>query len=128
MIKKGDLIPLAAFTTEDIVIPGGPTIPSISKFIPAMGAKLPMGETTGIAVPKGLPAPVLEKLDAAFADAIKQPSFKKFCDERGFIIMGVNRGPESAKYMDKLFSVVGWTLQDAGIAKVSPQSLNVPKP
>ena len=42
--------------------------------------------------------------------------------------MGVNRGPESAKYMDKLFSVVGWTLQDAGIAKVSPQSLNVPKP
>lgn len=128
MIKKGDLIPLAAFTTEDIVVPGGPTIPSITKFIPALGSKLPMGETTGLAVPKGLPAPVLEKLDAAFADAVKQPGFKKFCDERGFVIMGVNRGPESAKYMDKLFSVIGWTLQDAGIAKVSPQTLNVPKP
>lgn len=128
MIKKGDIVALAAFTTEDIQIPGGPTIPSITKFVPALAAKLPMGETTGLAVPKGLPDNVLKQIDAAFADAVKQPSFKKFCDDRGFKILGVNRGEESTKYMKKLFSVIGWTLQDAGVAKVSPETLKVPKP
>jgi tripartite-type tricarboxylate transporter receptor subunit TctC len=128
MIKKGDIIALAAFTPEDIKIPGGPTIPSIIKFVPSLSAKLPMGETTGIAVPKGLPDNVLKQLDAAFADAIKDPGFTKFCNDRGFKILGINRGEESAKYITKLYSVVGWTLQDAGVAKVSPDTLKVPKP
>ncbi|ABX40983.1 tripartite tricarboxylate transporter substrate binding protein [Lachnoclostridium phytofermentans] len=127
MIKAGELRALAAFTTEDIVIKDGPTIPSILKTVSNMDTYLPMGETTGLAVPKGLPENVLAKLDSTFESTIKDESFVTFCNNKGFIITGKNR-EESVEYLSKLSSVVSWALFDAGIAKVSPEELNIPRP
>ena len=39
--------------------------PIYLQFVPSLESKLPMGETTGIAVPKGEPDYVLEALDKA---------------------------------------------------------------
>jgi len=128
MIKAGDLRALACLTPEDIEIKDGPVIPSILKFIPELASKLPMGETTGITVPKGLPDNVLKTLDAAFDTAVKSEEFISFTEQKGFMIVGINRGEESAKYMENLASIVSWTLHEAGVTKKSPEEFNIKKP
>ncbi|MDR3259502.1 MAG: tripartite tricarboxylate transporter substrate binding protein [Fusobacteriaceae bacterium] len=124
MIKAGDLRALAAFTPDDIVIKDGPTIPSILKFIPNLKDKIPLGETTGITVPKGIPDEALKALDDAFDKAIKSKEFIDFCARKGFIIVGKNR-KDAVSYMENLASVITWTLYDAGVAKKSPEEFNI---
>lgn len=127
MIVSGDLIALAAFTEEDITLDGSITIPSISKFLPDLASRLPMGETTGIAVPKGLDEGILTKIDASFEAAMKDQAFLDFCDTKSFEVTAMGR-EESAAYVNNLQSIVAWTLYDAGVAKVSPEEFEIPRP
>jgi len=83
-----------------------------------------MGETTGIAVPKGLSADKLAKLDKAFDDATKSQEFIDFCKSKGFIINPMGRAA-SQEYVENLASTVSWILFDAGVAKVSPEQFNI---
>jgi tripartite-type tricarboxylate transporter receptor subunit TctC len=83
-----------------------------------------MGETTGIAVPKGEPDYVLEALDKAFDETMKNEEFLAFCDTKGFIVNGMGR-EEAAQYVDKLASTVTWTLYDCGVATISPEQFGI---
>lgn len=124
MFISGDMRALANFTAEDITLENGTVIPSILKFVPELEAKLPMGETTGIAVPKGQPDYVLEALDKSFDDALKNEDFLAFCKTKGFIVTGMGR-EEAAGYVDKLASTVTWTLYDCGVATISPEEFGI---
>ena len=124
MFISGDMRALANFTAEDITLENGTVIPSILQFVPSLESKLPMGETTGIAVPKGEPDYVLEALDKAFDEALKSEAFLKFCETKGFIVNGMGR-QEAAAYVDKLASTVTWTLYDCGVAAISPEEFGI---
>lgn len=124
MIKAGKIRALACFSKDDIQIAGGPTIPSITKYVADAAAYLPMGETTGLAVPKGLSADKLAKLDKAFDDATKSQEFIDFCKSKGFIINPMGRVASQA-YVENLASTVSWILFDAGVAKVTPEQFNI---
>ena len=124
MIKAGNIRALANLTENDIQINGGPLIPSILKFVPAAAPYLPMGETTGLAIPKGLAADRLAKIDAAFETAVRSQEFVDFCNSKGFIINPMGR--EAAQpYVENLASTVSWILFDAGVAKVSPEQFGI---
>lgn len=127
MIVSGDMRALAAFTEKDLTLEGGITIPSITKFLPALASQVPMGETTGIAVPKGVDEGILAKLDASFDAAMKDQAFLDFCDTKSFEVTAMGR-EESAKYVKNLQSIVTWTLYDAGVAKTSPEEFKIPRP
>jgi tripartite-type tricarboxylate transporter receptor subunit TctC len=124
MIKAGKIRALTCFAKDDIQIAGGPLIPSIGKLLPAAVAYLPMGETTGIAIPKGLSAAKLAKLDAAFNEAVKSQSFLDFTKSKGFVVNPMGR-EASQKYVENLASTVSWILFDAGVAKVSPEDFKI---
>lgn len=124
MIVAGDMRALANFTAEDITLENGIVIPSILNFVPELEERLPMGETTGIAVPKGEPDYVLEALDKAFDEAMTNEDFLSFCDTKGFIVNGMGRA-ESAEYVDNLASIVTWTLYDCGVATISPEEFGI---
>lgn len=124
MIKAGKIRALACFAKDDIQIAGGPLIPSIGRLLPAAKAFLPMGETTGIAIPKGLPPAKLAALDAAFNEAVKSQTFLDFAKSKGFVVNAMGRD-ESQKYVENLASTVSWILYDAGVAKVSPDTFNI---
>jgi len=124
MIVSGDMRALANFTAEDIVLENGTVIPSILEFVPDLADRLPMGETTGIAVPKGEPDYVIEALDKAFEEAMSNQDFLSFCDTKGFIVTKMGR-EEAADYVDKLASTVTWTLYDCGVATISPEEFNI---
>lgn len=127
MIISGDLRALACYTTEDITLENGTVIPSITKVLPDLSTKLPMGETTGLLVPKGLDEGILAKLDSAFDTACKDQAFLDFCATKGFTVTAMGRA-DSADYVNRLQSVVAWTLFDAGVAKTNPEDLNIAKP
>jgi len=124
MIKAGKIRALACFSKDDIQIAGGPLIPSIAKIVPAAARFLPMGETTGIAVPKGLSEAKLAKLDAAFDAAVKSDEVVSFCKSKGFILNPMGRAA-SQQYVENLASTVSWILFDAGVAKVSPEQFGI---
>lgn len=124
MFVSGDMRALANFTAEDIVLENGTVIPSILNFVPELEEKLPMGETTGLAIPKGQPDEVLTALDKAFDDAMVSEDFLDFCNTKGFIVNAMGR-EEGAKYVDKLASTVTWTLYDCGVASISPEEFDI---
>lgn len=124
MFISGDMRALANFTAEDIVLENGTVIPSILNFIPEMESKLPMGETTGLAIPKGEPEEVLTALDTAFDAAMKNEDFLSFCKTKGFILNPMGR-EAAATYVADLASTVTWTLYDCGVATISPEKFDI---
>lgn len=127
MLVAGELRGLACFDTEDMTLENGVVIPSITKAVPELKDSLPMGETTGLLVPKGVDEEILAKLDASFNEAMKDEAFLEFCDTKGFSVTAMGR-EESAAYVQELQSVVAWTLYDAGVAKKSPEDFEIPRP
>ncbi len=127
MLVSGDLRALACYSTEDMTLENGVVIPSITKAVPELASKLPMGETTGLLMPKGIDDGILEKIDASFEEALKDETFLDFCATKGFEVTAMGR-QDSAEYVKGLQSVVAWTLYDAGVAKVSPEEFEIPRP
>lgn len=124
MFVSGDMRALANFTAEDITLENGTVIPSILNFVPELKDKMPMGETTGIAVPKGEPEEVLTALDKAFDEAVQNEDFLAFCATKGFLVNTMGR-EEAAPYIESLAKTVTWTLYDCGVATISPEEFGI---
>jgi len=127
MLIAGDLRALATFADEDLIIDDDLVVPSIADFLPELATSLPLGETTGLAIPKGLDEDILKSIDGAYETAMKDPDFLDFCEEQGFTPVEVGRDG-GMDYVKNLQSVVAWTLEDAGVAVNSPADLEVPEP
>ena len=118
LIIAGDVKCLAVFSEEDIELAPGVVVPSILKSYPD-APYIPMGEVTGIMIPKGLSEDSLKKLDAAFEVAVKDPAFIELCETRSFVINPMGR-EESQKYLDSFASNACYILWDAGVAVNDP--------
>lgn len=130
MLRSGDLVGLASLSDEDLVIDGPSgqiTIPSIKTAVPEMEAMLPLGESFGVMVPDGTPDDVIDALDASYKNAVESESFKKLAEDKGMIVFGYDM-VETSDYLDKLASIVCWNLYDNGSAKISPDTLGIPRP
>ncbi|SHJ98779.1 tripartite tricarboxylate transporter substrate binding protein [Paramaledivibacter caminithermalis] len=126
MLRSGDLKGLAALTEGPLQISEEIAIPSLADVIPEAAKAVPMGESFGIAVPKDTPKEVVDKIDEAFKKAIESEAVKKFAEEKGVVVLGYS-GDKAQKFLDKLASVVCWTLYDAGNAKISPEKFDIPR-
>ncbi len=130
LLRSGDLVGLACLSDNDLVIDGVDgeiVIPSIKNVAPEMSKLLPVGESFGILVPKETPEDVISKIDEAYKVAVESDSFKALAESKGMVIFGY--GIEQTKeYLDKLASIVCWTLFDTGSAKISPETVGIPRP
>jgi tripartite-type tricarboxylate transporter receptor subunit TctC len=55
--------------------------------------------TRGVIVPKGVPAEIQKRLEAAFLEAIRKPEFKAKMEQAGFVVQGLGMA-ESQKYLE----------------------------
>lgn len=124
LIISGDVKVLCALSEEDINIGNGIVIPSILKSYPSAAPYLPMGEVTGILVPKGLSDAQLAKLDAAFAQAVKEKDFLDFCEVKSFSVIPMGRA-ESQKYLDDFASRASYILYDSGAVTIDPAKFGI---
>ena len=99
--------------------------PPLSQFIP--GFKDPINYF-GIFVPKGVPAEVTQTLDKLWATEIaKSDALRKYAQGRGAMFAPA-AGEDAQKAVFPAIQAYAWTQQAAGKAKVSPDTVGIPKP
>jgi tripartite-type tricarboxylate transporter receptor subunit TctC len=111
MIDAGKARPLAVMANSPAALyPNVPTLKS------AIGSDWTMGVWRGIAGPKGLPADVQTKLEAALKKIGASKEYKDFMATRGFGVAYAD-GAAYGKFMEKGDADMGQILQALGMAK-----------
>ena len=85
-IKAGKLRCLQQTGKQDIVIPGGPTMPTIANFLPKLKPMLPVGGNYNIAIRRNAPVEIIKEVEKAFVAAVKSPAFAEIAKQRYFDI------------------------------------------
>lgn len=124
-IKAGTMRALAV--VNDAPVDTLPGVPAITETIPDMASYLPWGPFYGVFVKKDTPDDVKAKLVSAFATAAESSEFQTLMANRGNVMMNIS-GEEAETFLVKWQQVTAWALQDTGAAKVSPESLGIPRP
>lgn len=126
MLRAKKLTPLAAFTPNAIDIEGIGTVPSITKTLP--DAKV--GPVFfGIWIPKeGTPPEVIATIDEIWDNKIaNSPRLKEYAESKGLTV-NVVRGDEAYKQAFPSTQINAWQIYEGGKAKVSPDTVGIPRP
>ena len=125
MIKGKRLRPLAVVGSKALEIEGFGSIPPITNWV----KNVPSVDTAfGIAIPKGVPAEVAATMEKAWNEKIsKSEKLKAYAKARSVLF-----SPMAGKAAyDAVWPTVitdSWIINDAGMAKISPEKLGFPKP
>ncbi|QDL92422.1 tripartite tricarboxylate transporter substrate binding protein [Paroceanicella profunda] len=124
-VKAGRMKVIALMdVTANDALPG---VAPITDTHPEFKDYLPWGPFFGVFVKKGTPEEAVAKLTEAYAAGAENPDFVKLMDGRGYSVMNMS-GAEAEAFLTRWQSVTAWLLQDAGVAKVSPETLGIPRP
>ena len=125
MIRAKKIRPLAVVGDKPLEIEGFGTVPPLSQFIP--GFKDPINYF-GIFVPRGVPAEVTATLDRVWAGPMaSNENLKKYAQGRGALFAPM-AGDAAQAAVFPAIQAYAWTQQAAGKAKVSPDTVGIPKP
>jgi tripartite-type tricarboxylate transporter receptor subunit TctC len=108
-VKGGDMRLLAVFDAERM--DEFPEVPTLRE----LGYDIVAPSCLGIAGPKGLPEPVVSKLDAAIKKAITNPQFVELM-ERIMIKIAYLNSEEFGEYIKEIYEQQGKILKAAGLA------------
>lgn len=124
-VRAGTMKPLAIFAKEPVE--ALPDVPLVGSFNEKFNAFLPWGPFFGVFVKAGTPDDVVAKLSAAYAEGAKQPDFLELMKNRGFTMMNIS-GAEAQEFLTKWQQTTSWLMQDAGLAKKSPEEFGIARP
>jgi tripartite-type tricarboxylate transporter receptor subunit TctC len=125
MIRGKRLRPLATVSDKPLELEGYGTIPPLSNTIPGFSAP---ANYFGIFIPKGVPDDVVKTVEKIWADDIsKSEALKKYAASRG-ALFAPSYGEAAQKAVFPAVQANAWMLFDSGKAKVSPDSVGIPKP
>ncbi len=124
-IRAGRIKAIAVFDTkENPALPGVKPVTEANK---GYGKYLPWGPFFGVFVKKGTPDAAVQKLVGAYSEAAKNADFVKMMEGRSFTVLNLS-GKPADEFLTKWQSATTWLLQDAGVAKNSPEKFGIPKP
>jgi tripartite-type tricarboxylate transporter receptor subunit TctC len=125
MIRGKRLRPLATVSDKPLELEGYGTIPPLSLTIPGFTAP---ANYFGIFLPKGVPDEVVKTLEKIWAENIsKSEALKKYAQSRG-ALFGPMSGEAAQKAVFPAIQANAWLLFNGGKAKVSPDTVGIPKP
>ena len=125
MIRAKRLRPLAAVSDRPVEIEGYGAIEPITKWLP--GFKAPTNYF-GIFVPKGVPPEVVATLEKVWAENIaNNEAVRKYAVSRGALFAPV-AGEAAQKAAFPAVQANAWLMFDSGKAKVSPDTVGIPRP
>ena len=125
MIRGKRLRPLAAVSDKPLELEGYGTIPPLSETLPGFTAP---ANYFGIFLPKGVPDEVVKTLEKAWAEHIsKSEALKKYATSRGALFNPLY-GEAAQKAVFPAIQANAWLLFNGGKAKVSPDTVGIPKP
>jgi tripartite-type tricarboxylate transporter receptor subunit TctC len=125
MIRGKRIRPLATVSDKALDLEGFGTIEPLSKTVP--GFKAPVNYF-GIFIPKGVPDDVVKTVDKIWTDNIaKSEVLKKYATSRGALFAPLH-GDEAQKAVFPAIQANAWVLFETNKAKVSPDTVGIPKP
>jgi len=125
MIRGKRLRPLAVVGDKPLDIEGYGTIPPLSEVVRGFTAP---ANYFGIFIPKGVPDEVIQTLEKIWADNIKgNEALKKYAVSRGALFLPLS-GEAAQKAVFPAIQVNAWLMADGNKAKVSPDTVGIPKP
>lgn len=127
LLRGGKLRALGMLIPGSFDVEGLGTIPSSFDSYPGLSKYLPISQAIGFAVPADAPEEAKAVLVDAFNKAIATDKVKSWAKDNYYLLSG-KTGAESKAVFDALESNFAWTLHELGAAKVSPDTLGIPKP
>ena len=125
MIRAGRIIPLAAYSTQPLIIEGHGEIPPITNWLPEM--QIPMNYF-GIWAPKGVPDEVVETMNMIWEQRIKDSeALRDYAQARGALFTPIY-GEEALESALPSIAHQAWTLFDGGKAVIEPSEVGIPRP
>jgi tripartite-type tricarboxylate transporter receptor subunit TctC len=125
MIRGKRLRPLATISDQALDIKGYGTIPPLSDTLPNFKAPL---NYFGIFIPKGVPDDVVKTVEKIWKENIvNSEALKNYANDRGALLSPLC-GEEALKAAMPAVQANAWTLFDGGKAKVSPDTVGLPRP
>src|SRR6059058_1865902 len=125
MIRGKRLRPLAAVSEKPLELEGYGTIPPLSETLPGFTAP---ANYFGIFVPNGVPDEVVKTLERIWAENIaKSEAIRKYATTRG-ALFAPSYGDAAQKAVFPAVQANAWLLFNGGKAKVSPDTVGIPKP
>lgn len=127
LLRGGKLRALGMLIPDAFEVEGLGSIPSSFDAYPGLSKYLPISQAIGFAVPADAPEEAKAVLADAFKKAIATEKVQSWAKENYYLLSG-KTGAESKAVFDALESNFAWTLHELGAAKVSPDTLGIPKP
>jgi len=125
MIRGKRLRPLATVSDKPLELEGYGTIPPLSQTLPGFTAP---ANYFGIFIPKGVPDEVVKTVERIWAENIaKSEAIKKYANSRG-ALFAPSAGEAAQKAVFPAIQANAWLLFNGGKAKVSPDTVGIPKP
>ena len=125
MIRGKRIRPLATVSDKPLEIEGYGTIPPLSLTLPGFTAP---ANYFGIFIPKGVPDDVVKTVERIWTEQIsKSEALKKYATSRGALFAPIT-GDAAQKAVFPAIQANAWLLFDGGKAKVSPDTVGIPKP
>ncbi len=125
MIRAKRIRPLAVVGDRPLELEGYGTIPPASQVVANL--RLP-ANYFGIFVPRGVPAEVTATLDKLWNDKIsKSEALKKYANSRGALFAPAAGADALTRAMPAV-QANAWLMFEAGKAKLSPETVGIPRP
>lgn len=125
MIRGKRLRPLATVSDKALELEGYGSIPPLSQTLPGFTAP---ANYFGIFIPKGVPDDVVKTVERIWAEQIvKSEALKKYATSRGALFNPL-QGEAAQKAVFPAIQANAWLLFDGGKAKVSPDTVGIPRP
>ncbi len=125
MIRGKRLRPLAVVGDKPLELEGYGTIPPLSDVIPGFTSPT---NYFGIFIPKGVPDEVIQTLEKIWAENIKNnDALKKYAATRGALFSPLS-GDVAQKAVFPAIQVNAWLMADSNKARVSPDTVGIPRP
>jgi len=125
MIRGKKIRPLAVLSDQALNLDGFGTIPPITNGIKDFKTG---PNYFGIFIPKGVPQEVIDTVQKAWKDVImKSAKVQEYAKSRG-AMFAPSYGKEAQDRAFSYYQPVAWLYWDAGKAKVSPDTVGIPKP
>ncbi|HSV55930.1 MAG TPA: tripartite tricarboxylate transporter substrate binding protein [Magnetospirillaceae bacterium] len=125
MIRARRLRPLAVLSDQPLMLDGFGEIPPITRWIPDFK---PVRMFFGIFIPSGVPAEVIATVGRAWQDAIgRSTRLQEFARVSG-AVFSPSWGQEAQDIAFRYYQPVAWLFFDAGQARVSPDTVGIPRP
>jgi tripartite-type tricarboxylate transporter receptor subunit TctC len=124
MIRGKRLRPLATVSDKPLELEGFGVIPPLSQTLPGFTAPV---NYFGIFIPKGVPDDVVKTVEKIWAENIvKSEALKKYAVSRGALFAPLY-GEAAQKAVFPAVQANAWLLFDGGKAKVSPDTVGIPR-